>query len=54
MFGTNTRGGKAFAAEKKIRKLKKKIGENESFRKKRKKRIKPNNLIKQNKQHEQR
>ena len=37
MFGTNTRGGKAFAAEKKIRKLKKKIGENESFRKKRKK-----------------
>ena len=36
MFGTNTRGGKALAAENKIRKSKKKIDENESFRKNRK------------------
>ena len=43
MFSTNVRGGKAFAAEQKIRGLKKRIFRLKSFNKKGKKCIKPIN-----------
>ena len=46
MFHTKARGGKAFAAEQKIRGFKKKLLRSKRFEKFRKKRIKPNYLIK--------
>ena len=46
MFHTKLRGGKAFAAEQKIREFKKKLLRSKSFEKLKKKRIKPNELIK--------
>ena len=45
MFHTRLRGGKAFAAEQKIRELKKIILRSKRFEKLRKKRIRPNELI---------
>ena len=45
MFHTRLRGGKAFAAEKKIRELKKIFLRSKRFKKLRKKRIRPNELI---------
>ena len=45
MFHTRLRGGKAFAAEQKIRELKKIILRSKCFEKLRKKRIRPNDLI---------
>ena len=46
MFHTKVRGGKAFAAEQKIREFKKKLLRSKRFEKFRKNRIKPNYLIK--------
>ena len=46
MFHTKVRGGKAFAAEHKIRELKKNLLRSKRFEKSRKNRIKPNDLIK--------
>ena len=46
MFHTKVRGGKAFTAEQKIREFKKILVRSKRFEKKRKNRIKPNNLIK--------
>ena len=46
MFRTKVRGGKAFAAEQKIRELKKTLLRSKRFEKSRKNRIKPKNLIK--------
>ena len=46
MFHTKVRGGKAFAAEQKIREFKKILLRSKRFEKSRKNRIKPNDLIK--------
>ena len=46
MFHTKVQGGKAFAAEQKIRGFKKKLLRSKRFEKSRKNRIKPNDLIK--------
>ena len=46
MFHTKVRGGKAFAAEQKIREFKKNLLRSKRFEKSRKNRIKPNDLIK--------
>ena len=46
MFRTKVRGGKVFTAEQKIREFKKILVRSKRFEKKRKNRIKPNNLIK--------
>ena len=45
MFHTKIRGGKAFAAEQKIREFKKILLRSKRFEKLRKNKIKPNNLI---------
>ena len=45
MFSTNVRDGKAFAAEQKIRELKKRIFRLKSFNQKDKIRLKPNDII---------
>ena len=46
MFHSKVRGGKAFAAEQKIREFKKILLKSKRFEKGKGKRIKPNNLIK--------
>ena len=45
MFDTKTRGGKAFAAEQKIREFKKLLLKTKDLYKKSKKKIKPNKII---------
>ena len=46
MFSTRLRGGKAFAAEQKIRKAKKLLGKSKMIEKRNSKRISPNKSIK--------
>lgn len=53
MFSTNTRGGEVFAAEQKLRELRERLANTKILEKRAKKRIKPDSLKKNNKQHEQ-
>ena len=46
MFSTRVRGGKAFAAEKKIKEFKKLLSKTKNVYKKEKKKLKPNEIIK--------
>ena len=51
MYSTNLRGGKAFAAEQKIRELKRTLLKKKRMEKLKQERIKPNELIKKSNVH---